>query len=81
MNQYQVKPVVVEATQVRPSDFTECPNDNHVPGVMYDPVREVARLPFGRWAQSGDWIVRLHGGKLLFMDNNEFHSIYEFHSI
>lgn len=61
MAKFRKKPVVIEAVQITDKIF-ECPHPNpdHVPGVIYDPVKREARIPTleGEMVGSlGDWII------------------------
>lgn len=68
MKKFRKKPVVIEAVQITDATFdAPHPNDEHIPGVLYDPV---ARCVFidtteGRMrGDLGDWIIKGVKGEL-----------------
>ena len=81
MKQFQKKPVVIEAQQIKVTDFTaDHPNPDHVVGVHYDPVTEYAYVGTleGRMrAQVGDWIIRGVNGELYPCKPDIFAKTYE----
>ena len=68
MDKYRKKPVVIEATQIKESNFTkDHPNDDHVIGVIYDPNRrvvEINTLEGVMIGNIGDYIIRGVQGEL-----------------
>ncbi len=61
MPKFRKKPVVIEAIQITDATFdSPHPNDEHIPGVTYDPRDRCAFIDTleGRMrADMGDWII------------------------
>lgn len=61
MMKFRKKPVVIEAVQITDQTFdAPHPNDEHVPGVVYDPVQRcvfIETLEGVMRGDVGDWII------------------------
>ncbi len=81
MEKFRKKPIVVEAVQITDRTFDEPhPNPEHIPGVIYDPVRRAAyiRTPEGEMrGDLGDWIIRGVAGELYPCKPDIFAATYE----
>lgn len=78
---FRKKPVVIEAVQLTKETFDDPhPNENHVPGVIYNPF---ARCAFIRTlegemrADIGDWIIKGVKGELYPCKPDIFEATYE----
>jgi hypothetical protein len=78
---FRKKPVVIEAVQVTDATFDDPhPNDEHIPGVMYDSVLRAAfieTLGGTMRADLGDWIIRGVKGELYPCKPDIFAATYE----
>lgn len=81
MSYYRKRPVVVEARQVTSATFTDDhPNDDHFPGVVYDPINKcafISTLEGTMHANLGDWIIRGVQGELYPCKPDIFAATYE----
>lgn len=81
MAKYRKKPVVIEAVQIKDSTFDHPhPNDEHVPGVIYDPVKRCATvdtLEGTMTGNMGDWIITGVKGEKYFCKPDIFAATYE----
>ena len=81
MGQYKKKPVVIEATQIQESDFTDDhPNPDHVNGVWYhnvDRYCEIETLEGTMRGHVGDWIITGVQGEKYFCKPDIFDATYE----
>jgi len=58
---------VVEAVQITETTFTLLPNPEHVPGIVYDPTNQLAKLKADGTTMIGrllDWIVTEETGEI-----------------
>ena len=62
MRQYRKRPVVIEAVQITDRTFDDPhPNDEHVPGLIYDPIQRcvlINTLEGQMRGDVGDWIIK-----------------------
>lgn len=81
MQKFRKKPVVIEAVQVTDSTFdAPYPNPEHVPGVVYDPVKRCAAiktLEGEMRANLGDWIIKGVKGEFYPCKPDIFAATYE----
>jgi hypothetical protein len=81
MAQYRKKPVVIEAVRLTNDTFdAPHPNDEHIPGVVYDPNMKCAfikTLEGTMRADIGDWIIRGVKGELYPCKPDIFEATYE----
>lgn len=81
MKKYRKKPVVIEAQQIKDSDFDDPhPNDDHVRGVKYDPSGRVVLIRNrgeDLIARVGDWVIRGINGELYPCANDVFVDSHE----
>ena len=81
MPSYRKKPVVIEAVQITDATFDDPhPNDEHIVGVIYDPVARCASietLEGTMRADLGDWIIRGVKGELYPCKPDIFAATYE----
>lgn len=81
MTKFRKKPVVIEAVQITNSTFdAPHPNDEHVPGVIYDPRRKIAfirTLEGTMQANLGDWIIKGVKGEFYPCKPDIFEATYE----
>ena len=81
MGKYRKKSVVIEAVQVTDATFdAPHPNDEHIPGVIYDPVLRAAFIETFEGtmrADLGDWIIRGVKGELYPCKPDIFAATYE----
>lgn len=81
MMKFRMKPVTIEAVQVNDITFDEPhPNPEHIPGVVYDPVRRRVAIntPGGvRRGGVGDWLIRDMAGELSLCNAAHFERTYE----
>ncbi len=81
MAKYSKKPVVIEAVQVTDRTFNDPhPNDEHIPGVIYDPMSrqaEIKTLEGTMTARIGDWIIRGIEGELYPCKPDIFAATYD----
>lgn len=81
MRLFRKLPVTVAAVQITDSTFdNDHPNDEHIKGVLYDPVARCAYIDTleGRMrADLGDWIVRGIKGELYPVKPDIFALLYE----
>jgi hypothetical protein len=70
---------IVEAVQVTNSAFALHPNPEHVPGVIYDPLRRVVLLETWHGTETAalDWIVRGAKGQLYLCKADVFEARYK----
>jgi hypothetical protein len=78
---FRKKPVVIDAVQITDSTFdAPHPNNEHVFGVIYDPVNRVARirtLEGEMIGNIGDWIICGVKGELYPCKPDIFEATYE----
>ena len=78
---YRKKPVVIEAVQVTDATFdAPHPNPEHIPGLLYDPVRrvvEIDTLEGTMTARVGDWIIKGIKGEFYPCKPDIFAATYE----
>lgn len=78
---FRKKPVVIEADQVTEDLFDgPHPNDRHIIGLTYDPVKKVVEIPTLEGvmtAQIGDWIIRGVKGEYYPCKPDIFKETYE----
>lgn len=81
MFRFRKKPVVIEAIRITNDTFdAPHPNDEHVPGVIYDPVQRCVFIDTleGRMkGDIGDWIIRGVKGELYPCKDDIFQATYE----
>lgn len=81
MRKFRKKPVVIEAVQVTDSTFdAPHPNDEHVRGVIYDPIKRqvyIKTLEGTMTASVGDWIIRGVAGEVYPCKPDIFAATYE----
>lgn len=82
MMKFKTKPVFVDVVRIADSTFdADHPNDEHVPGVTYDPRDRSAYFISGDGASLdratiGDWIARSELGRLSILTNEAFEAAY-----
>jgi hypothetical protein len=78
---FRKKPVEIEAVQITDSTFdAPHPNEEHIPGVVYDPRSRCAfikTLEGTMRADMGDWIIRGVKGELYPCKPDIFAATYE----
>lgn len=78
---FRKKPVVVEAVQITDSTFdTPHPNDEHLKGVVYDPVNRCAiikTLEGEMRGDIGDWLITGVKGEIYPCKPDIFEATYE----
>ena len=81
MAKFRKKPVVIEAVQITDATFdAPHPNPEHIPGVIYDPVKHEAyiqTLEGTMTASLGDWIIRGIKGEFYPIKEDIFFQTYE----
>jgi len=81
MKNYRKKPVVIQAQQIKGSDFdAPYPNDDHIPGVLYNPIIRQAichTLEGDMAGKVGDFIIRGVAGELYPCREDIFYATYE----
>jgi len=78
---FRKKPVVVDAVQITDATFdAPHPNPEHLPSVIYDPVRRCAFIPTLEGVMRGDigdWIIRGVRGEYYPCKPDIFAATYE----
>ena len=78
---FRKKPVVIEAVQLTNATFdSPHPNEEHIPGVVYDPILRCAfitTLEGTMRADMGDWIIRGVKGEFYPCKPDIFGATYE----
>lgn len=82
MEKFRIKSIEIEAIQITDEMFdAPHPNDLHIPGVIYDPVRRIVtkdeRIYSLGFATVGDWIIRGQLGWISFDNSTHFDMVYE----
>lgn len=81
MKQYRKKPVVINAVQITNETFdAPHPNDDHIPGLIYDPVKrqvEIKTLEGTMIGNLGDWIIKGVNGELYPCKPDIFEKTYD----
>ena len=81
MKQYRKKPVVIEAQQIKDSDFDNPhPNSDHIIGVIYSPKEKcvyIETLEGKMKGDLGDWIIKGVKGELYPCKPDIFEATYE----
>ncbi len=81
MQQFRKKPVVIAAVQITDATFdAPHPNEEHIIGVVYDPVRRLVEIPTlagVMTGQIGDWIIRGVKGEYYPCEPDVFAATYE----
>ncbi|KKL83572.1 hypothetical protein LCGC14_1973400 [marine sediment metagenome] len=78
MQRYRQRSRYVEAAQITDEMFdAQHSSDLHIPGVVYDPVVRIARLPNGVYGFVGYWIVRDEDGRLTVWGDTLFNRRYQ----
>lgn len=81
MKKYRKKPVVIQAVQITDSTFdAPHPNDEHIKGVVYDPINRVAivkTLEGTMKGEIGDWLIVGIKGEVYPCKSDIFEATYE----
>ena len=78
MQRYRQRPTYVEAVKITDEMIdAKHPSDLHIPGVVYDPVARIARVPSGAYALVGHWIVREVNEQLTVWGDALFKRMYQ----
>jgi hypothetical protein len=78
---FRKKPVVVEARQIMEATFNDPhPNDDHFPGVIYDPIQRcvfIETLEGKMRGDLGDWLIKGVKGEVYPCKPDIFEATYE----
>lgn len=78
---YRKKPIVIEAVQITDATFDDDhPNPEHIPGVIYDPVKRQAivnTLEGVMVGCLGDWLITGINGEIYPCKDDIFKATYE----
>lgn len=81
IRKYRKKPVIIEAVQITAATFdAPRPNPEHLPGVIYNPVKReawVATLEGTMTASMGDWLIIGIKGEIYPCKSDIFERTYE----